>query len=437
MALYWPEAKVALDIVDDPHRHPFEGGDDYTVLRVTCADISDHDSFDRIMRRLAQLLGKEVPNSKEWRRNNKQLHGLLAQWMVNEMPDMSDMSDTDDSDTDSEDDSFADFPFDDEFLYSLSMGAGIFDGFDSYFRDDYADFDEADATDDSDEPESYEILATSQEQADAMLAAAQHNGHSIRKVNVWEGPVPEGSFQTISENMRMSTAEYFFFRKANQLPFAEAVQLGCELCGKYRTSLTQYDASDDYDYLVRTRTSTNHIRAYLRGARGTKECKRARRVLRFVADNASSPMASYLYLRLCLSRAHGGYGLPQAAFSHVYELEDGLAPASDGPYLAYDLVWPEKHVAVQYVGAHSPSDQQRAALEAGVMQVVCVTDADVRTPERLDRIAHKVAELLESPLPAPDDKWLSARKRLCRQVEVPTYLHMQLTLHDIEMHQSS
>lgn len=434
MALYWPEAKVALDIVDDPQRHPFEGGDDYTVLRVTCADISNYDSFDRIMRRLAQLLGKEVPTSKEWRRSNRQLHGLLSQWMVNEM---SEMSNAGDSETDTDTDPFADLPFDDDFLYGINASAGIFDGFDSYFHDDYADLGEGDETFDSEEPESYEILATSQEQADAMLVAAQHKGHSIRKVNVWEGPVPEGSFQTISENMRMSTAEYFFFRKANQLPFAEAVQLGCELCGKYRTSLTQFDASDDYDYLVHARTSTNHIRAYLRGARGTKECKRARRVLRFVADNASSPMATYLYLRLCLSRTHGGYGLPQAAFSHVYELEDGLAPASDGPYLAYDLVWPEKHVAVQYVGAHAPSDQERAALEAGVMHVICVTDTDIRTPERLDNIARKVAELLESPLPAADDKWVSARKRLCRQVEVPTYLHMRITLHDIEMHESA
>lgn len=433
MALYWPEEKVAIDIIDDPNRHPFEGDDDYTVLRITCAEIRDYEAFDRIMRHLAHLLGKEVPTSAEWREGNKELHALLTQYMLSEMPHMPSGSEPSE---DPESAPFADFPFDDDVLYGISASVGAFDGFDSYFVDEQFSYEEH-GSDPDGEPESFEILATSKEQADAMLVAAQRSGHTIRKVNVWEGPVPDGSFHPISDTMRMSTAEYFFFRKVNQLPFAEAVQLGCELCGKFRTSLTQYDETDDYDYLLHTRTTTNRIRAYLRGARGTKECKRARRVLRCVSDNASSPMSTYLYLRLCLGRTHGGYGLPQAAFSHVYELGDGLAPSSSGPYLAYDLVWPDKKVAIQYVGATEPSDQQRAALEADVMRVICVTDDDVRNPDRFDRIAHKAAQLIDIPLPQEDEKWLRARRRLCRQVSIPTYPHMRITLHDIEMHQES
>lgn len=52
MALYWPEARVALEIVDDPASKPYEGPDDWTVLHVTCADIYDVHRFQKIGREL-------------------------------------------------------------------------------------------------------------------------------------------------------------------------------------------------------------------------------------------------------------------------------------------------------------------------------------------------------------------------------------------------
>ena len=417
MALYWPKEKVALDIVDDPQRNPFEGDDDYTVLRVTCADLADYESFSRIYQHLASLLGCRAASTKDARDANRALHTMLVNWMSNTGEDLDEES------------MLGSFPFSEGGVpsgYPFDVPDGDDDSceeglFDDYVRDRNLD--------------NVEILATSEEEGEAMRLAARSEGRHVRKVSVWEGPVPEGSFEMLSSGMRMSTPEYFFFRKANQLPFAEAVQLGCELCGKYRTSITQYDAGEDYDYLLHTRTSTSLLRSYLRGARGTKECKRARRVLRYVSDNASSPMATFLHLWFCLSRTHGGYGLARSEFSQVYETQDGLAPSSAGPYLAYDLVWPSKRVAVQYVGSHEPSDSEFSALEADFMRIVCVSDKDVKSPARLDRIARRVADLLGTTLPEDNEKWCNTRKRLWRQLEVPTYPHMRLTLPDIETHQ--
>lgn len=408
MALYWPEQKVALDIIDDPCRHPFEGDDDYTVIRVTIADIKNYETFTKISRHLAELLGKEVPHSAEWIEGNQQLHAMLCNWVS------------------LGDDDVLGTPGD----YEEDVSQVSCNPFEDWVRDDMYE-------DDFDQRlKSVEILATSSEEAQLMSAAARSDGHHVRKVNVWEGPVPEGSFEAISAGMRMSTPEYFFFRKANQLPFAEAVQLGCELCGKFRTSLTQYDAEDSYDFLMHPRTSTARIRTYLRGARGTKECKRARRVLRFVADEASSPMASFLYLHLCLSRSHGGYGIPQAEFSRVFGTDDGLAPSSASPYLAYDLAWPSKQVALQYVGHTQPSEEHMHALEAGLMSVVCVTDDDVSNAKSFDHVARKLARLLDVDLPQDTDKWRGARIRLRHQIEVPVYDHMRITIRDIEAHKA-
>ena len=66
MALYWPARKVALDIVDDPQRRPFEAEDaeDWRVLRVTTADLVDQERFNSVMRKLGDLLGTPPEEAK-------------------------------------------------------------------------------------------------------------------------------------------------------------------------------------------------------------------------------------------------------------------------------------------------------------------------------------------------------------------------------------
>lgn len=66
MALYWPDRKVALEIVDDPERRPFEAGDPeaWRVLHVTTADLVDQERFNGTMRRLGDLLGTPPEEAK-------------------------------------------------------------------------------------------------------------------------------------------------------------------------------------------------------------------------------------------------------------------------------------------------------------------------------------------------------------------------------------
>lgn len=388
MALYWPEQKVALDIIDDPYRRPFEGDESYTVIRVTSEELCNFDSYKSIMEHLCMLLGREMPSMPGWEEKNHELHELL---FTETMSDLEECCDNP-------------FDYDDDDIDELGNLANV------------------------------EILASSQEEADRMRTVARENGQYVRGVSVWNGPIPRGSFEVISPSARMSTAEYFFFRKANQLPFAKAVALGIELCGKYRTRLTQYDRGDGYDFLKGPRTSQETIRRYLRDARGTKEYKRARKVLRNVRDDCSSPMACYLYLLLCLPSSYGSYGIERALFSSVFDTEDGFMPTAYGSYLAYDLCWPNKHVALQYTASKAPSRRDYKALVAQRMKVVCVTDDDIADPQKFDAVARELADLLEADLPEPTDKWTSARDKLRRTVPMPTFDHMRLVMDDLSQH---
>ena len=388
MALYWPEKRVALDIVDDPHRRPFEGDESYTVLRVTCAQLSDYDSFRDIMRKLCKLLDRDFPDIPSWDEQNEELHATLFKWAFEE---------------------------------ELLAGAWQSDeqGPEDY-EDPYANI---------------EILAPNEESADFMRACAEQEGRHVRGTSIWEGPTPKGSYEDISPNMRMSTPEFFFFRKANLLPFAEAVSIGNELCGKFRTASTQYTLDETYDFLSRPRTTRAHIRSYLRGARGTKECRRAKRILRHVVDECSSPMGNYLYLLLCLPKTHGGYEIERALMSGAFEGKDTLMPSSEGPYLAYDLSWPGQKVSLQYTGDKHPTERALGALNAGGMQTICVTSDEILDPDRFDAVARKLAKLLDAEVPAKDDeKWLYKRKRLRAQLTMPTFPCMRLTIDDISEH---
>lgn len=384
MALYWPDKKVALDIVDDPYRNPFDGDDSYTVLRVTCEDLCNYESYRKIMGRLCELLGHEMPSMPDWEERSQAFHAVFCEELECGMS--------------------IDLPF--PFPSPLE----------------------------SDVPDSIEILATSDEEAERMSDAARGNGQRVRGVSVWDGPVPPGSYEDISSSMRMSTPEYFFLRKANQLPFALAVCLGMELCGKYRTALTQYDRGKGYDFLMQPRTSKADVRRYLREIRNTKEGKRAKRVLRYVTDECASPMSCYLYLLLCLPRSRGGYALGRALPSAAFRTEDGFMPDSSGEFMAYDLCWPKKLVAVQYVGSRLLSTRDHEALQTNGMQTVCISDTDVADPQRFDRLARKVASLLGIKVPEATEDWIAARDKLRRQVKMPTFDHMLLTFKHMTRH---
>lgn len=61
MALYWPEERVALEVVDDMDSIPFTGPSDVRVIRVTSSDLHDPDSMGDVVDLLFSELGEEVP----------------------------------------------------------------------------------------------------------------------------------------------------------------------------------------------------------------------------------------------------------------------------------------------------------------------------------------------------------------------------------------
>ena len=125
------------------------------------------------------------------------------------------------------------------------------------------------------------VLGTSREESEEMRRSAEDEGVEVKATTEWTGPIPErGSYEMLSPWVRMSTPEYFFYRKANQLPEREAVILGCELVSHYRTNVTAHNLPDDViERVYELRTTVRRLRDYLMQVKDTPEGAKALRVL--------------------------------------------------------------------------------------------------------------------------------------------------------------
>lgn len=135
------------------------------------------------------------------------------------------------------------------------------------------------------------VLATCEEDARLMEAQVQANGGTVARTTIWKGVVPEGSYMDIGDNMRMSTPEFFFLRKANEMPIDIAILLGTELCGLYATCLTVSDFPVWYwESIPEQRTTKAKLEAYLLQCPDAPECKHALKVLAEVVDGQTMPV---------------------------------------------------------------------------------------------------------------------------------------------------
>ena len=126
-------------------------------------------------------------------------------------------------------------------------------------------------------------LGTSHDESVTMRIAAEDDGIEVKGTTVWEGPIPEGSYCFPFDDMpwvRMSTAEFFMFRKANELDFDEACVLFCEMWSTFRTNLTAHNMPvGKIDILDEPRTTLYEFADYIKPVLGTPEGVRAYEVM--------------------------------------------------------------------------------------------------------------------------------------------------------------
>lgn len=129
-------------------------------------------------------------------------------------------------------------------------------------------------------PSTVEVIANSDEEAKEFTENAKKYGASVKDVSVWTGPVPPNSFIEMAPNVQMASPEYMFLRKSNQLPFEDAVMVGCALLSCFNTCYTSPTIEPGKAYWREdSHTDPLKIINYLLPIIGTKEAHRSLEVL--------------------------------------------------------------------------------------------------------------------------------------------------------------
>jgi len=91
---------------------------------------------------------------------------------------------------------------------------------------------------------------------------------------------------------------------------------------------------------------------------------RALRALRFVADNAASPMEAVLVMLLTLPYRLGGYGLPMPELNGIIYPKKRVSQFAGKSFYRGDLLWRDAGVVAEYNSDLEHASQNRIAMDA-------------------------------------------------------------------------
>ncbi|MCL2632564.1 MAG: hypothetical protein FWD45_05725 [Coriobacteriia bacterium] len=238
--------------------------------------------------------------------------------------------------------------------------------------------------------------------------------------HVHSGSTPRGSFLYADNQqsvLTVSSPEFCFFQMASEMSLIELIEFGYELCGTY--SLAAFDCVP--------LTSLKQLQTFVSRMKGEKGYKKATRALRFITDGSASPMETKLTLLLTLPNALGGYNLPIPELNSRIAQTKTAARIADRSYYSCDLFWADAGLAVEYdsdsfhTGAEriARDASRRNALAAIGVQVITVTNRQLRDVEQFERIVIQIAKNTKHRLSHDKPEFKACRRDLRIQLLNP------------------
>ncbi len=251
--------------------------------------------------------------------------------------------------------------------------------------------------------------------------------------HVWGPDVPNGTFVDIGHGIFISSAPALFLQLATMMDTAELAFVGMELCGEYsRWHLplggmgdplyTGYEENREYTYDLDRLTTRAKIESYLVRNPGARGAVKARAALKWVLDNAKSPMETGVYLQLCLPRRLGGYGLPLP----ILNPKVTVGGAGGERVLSPDLFWKASGIDVEYNSdyAHSgewnrhKDSKREVELVVSKVTVLPLTRTQVMNVDEFDTFATGLRKLMGIRARPLDAAWKERRAAL-RTITLP------------------
>lgn len=167
--------------------------------------------------------------------------------------------------------------------------------------------------------------------------------------------LPRHALYPLWEGVFVVSPELCFVQMCKSLPFAEALELGMELCGTYalRPDALEGSASRDYPLI-----DAGLLRRHLESWNGLQGIETARKASRYLIEGSASPMETKLFLLLCLPLQYGGYNLGFPELNPKFDLTLEEMEILRRSTVKPDMLWRQQKLIIEYDGRQHEQEQQ-------------------------------------------------------------------------------
>lgn len=187
----------------------------------------------------------------------------------------------------------------------------------------------------------------------ALNVAVSRKAHRLElrgcKNTIYAVGMPRGAFTQVGHGLAMSSPELLFVELARELPLPELMMVGLELCGGFSLNADMRD-SRHVTMDVPPVTSVAKLKAFTLSASRIRGAGNARRALKFVMDDAWSPMEAVVATMLAMPIEKGGYGLGPCDLNRRFDTPQSLLVASARSSRVPDILIPRAGVGFNYDG---------------------------------------------------------------------------------------
>ena len=264
---------------------------------------------------------------------------------------------------------------------------------------------------------------------DVLVPNASHRFRSKRMTrHVWNGPLPDGSFYRIADDVVITSPEFSLLLLSKPLAFNELVRLCSETCSRYAA------ANDDRGFIDRPPiTSLRKIARFVGKCSNASGATKLRRALAYSVENARSPMEAAVGIMMSMPARLGGFGLGKPSLNYRINLKGNAAALAGRGYVELDLYYPAHEVALEYDSSQYHAGTERRTSDArrnNVLRslgltVINLTWDQVRDPFLLEGAMGQAAKAMGKKLAQPSERGLVNRlelySTLLPMAHIPSY----------------
>lgn len=239
--------------------------------------------------------------------------------------------------------------------------------------------------------------------------------------SVFDRRTPPSAFVNVGDGVFVASPELCLLTEARTAAFANLIETGYELCGRYRLPPLTSDGMIPNQLPL---TSVSKVRAFLSRAQYFDGVDKARKAVAHILPHSESPKESQLSIIISLPGRLGGYGLPPATLNHPVRISEKARGRSVARTCRCDLFWPEAKLDVEYDsrlhhagGVEQAKDSaRRTALAYAGILVITVTSEQLHTRSEMDKVAHAIAKRLGRRCRSRANDWELKQVRLRSQL---------------------